>query len=559
MASLNQFKILEQKCELYFELMEKNLSRNFSLNKVSDKPRFGFYLYMLECFSNIKDMNDIIDMITDTDFNKTINNDPSNDCGIDAIYIDEDNRIINLFNFKYRENYSPEKKQSKNDVFTSTKFTTAIITGKYRHLEGKIKNFAKEIIKRNNSREIWKMKLFMVTNESVGLSVDDKDIEQLKELYDLEVESLSLNEISVFMSYRPKPINAQFILGRDSVLTYAENPFVSAKSYLVKLSIPELIRITCNDKEYREKYNIEDVNPLSKKDMAYEVLYDNVRGFLDTKYNKNIYRTLEEEPSKFFMYNNGLTITAEDVQATEINGKTKYLITISNFQVVNGGQTLRTIHKFNNMDEHNLEKYLCDGEILVRIFKTNTKLANKIAEYTNSQNAISIIDLKSLATEQIQIEQILDNNNIIYTRKAGDTGLIPRKKYDYKISLEKFAQILYSIQGHPEKASNQKKKIFEKYYEDTFGEKNFDIRRSPDIVKRYFEIFKVYTSKKLEMSEQKIFYIMYLDEHYEKNIETNIDILEKCINEYKKGEKISLARKLIQTGFKEYVDNTLKI
>lgn len=137
------------------------------------------------------------------------------------------------------------------------------------------------------------------------------------------------------------------------------------------------------------------------------------------------------------------------------------MIDIKNFQVVNGGQTLRTIHEFKNMDPDNLENFLCEGEILVRIFKTGSsnELTNKIAEYTNSQNAISIIDLKSLSSEQTDIEQILDDNNIIYARKIGETGISDKKEYEHKISLEKFAQLLFSIQGNPDKASNQKKRF----------------------------------------------------------------------------------------------------
>ncbi|MBK7871275.1 MAG: AIPR family protein [Saprospiraceae bacterium] len=63
---------------------------------------------------------------------------------------------------------------------------------------------------------------------------------------------------------------------------------------------------------------------------------------------------------------------------------------------------------------------LANSEILVRIFKTppDSNLTNKI-EYTNSQNSISIIDLKSLSIEQIQLEQFLDEHNIIYSRKQG--------------------------------------------------------------------------------------------------------------------------------------------
>ena len=65
-------------------------------------------------------------------------------------------------------------------------------------------------------------------------------------------------------------------------------------------------------------------------------------------------------------------------------------------------------------------------------------------------NAISNIDLKSLSSEQIQIEQFLEENDIIYARKIGDIGLTQTKIYEHKISMEKFGQILFSVQGFPE-------------------------------------------------------------------------------------------------------------
>lgn len=461
MASLNEYKLVKNKCELYYKMLEKSLNRSVQLKKESDSARFGFYLYILECLTNIKDIGELIERITDTDFNTAVFNDKYNDCGIDAVHIDDENQIISLFNFKYREKYNVNKMQNKNDIFISTKFTAAIINGNSNHLEGKIKKFADEIIQRNESKNMWSINLYMVTNENKGLDKNDSDIEQLKNIYDLDVISICLEDIVNFMSNRPEPINATLVLDKESVLSYTESSLVSAKSFLIKIPITELIRITCNDKELRNQYNIIDISPLIGENLEYAILFDNVRGFLgETKYNLNIYKTLREEPSKFFMYNNGLTITADDIISEEFNGKKKVRIDINNFQVVNGGQTLRTIHNFNRQSPDNLENYLCDAEILVRVFKTgsNNILTNRIAEYTNSQNAISIIDLKSIATEQTQIEQILDDNKIIYARKIGDTGISKDKEYEYKISLEKFAQILFSLHGNPDKASNQKRK-----------------------------------------------------------------------------------------------------
>ncbi|MEI9537218.1 hypothetical protein V5081_07700 [Enterobacter cancerogenus] len=72
------------------------------------------------------------------------------------------------------------------------------------------------------------------------------------------------------------------------------------------------------------------------------------------------------------------------------------------------------------------------------------------------------------------------------------TGMDDKKNYRYKISMEQFGQILFAIQGFPEKSSNQKQHIFGKYYDDIFDEKNFDLSHAPEIIERYFEIKKAH-------------------------------------------------------------------
>ena len=48
---------------------------------------------------------------------------------------------------------------------------------------------------------------------------------------------------------------------------------------------------------------------------------------------------------------------------------------------------------------------------------------------------------------------------ILYIRKAGQLGE-DDIDYDYRISKEKMAQIIYSVFGYPDRASNQKKRLF---------------------------------------------------------------------------------------------------
>lgn len=560
MANINDFKLLNIKCRTYFHILQNELGQTIQLPSEKHIERFGFYLFMLESLCNIKDTFDLVDLITDQEFNSQIFNHKDEDFGVDAIFIDEELNYINLFNFKFREKFNEDKQQGLNETFLSTKFTNSLIADDTSGLSGKLKNVANDIITKLNGSEIWKLRLFVVSNDIKELDINSPEIRQLKDLYDLEIIPIGLDTISKLMSIRPEPINAVLHINNDSIIPFVESSLSSSKSYIIRIPAPDLLRITCNDENFRTNYTMEDFQSLSSTNMEYNLLFDNVRGLiLSSKFNDNLYQTLKNEPSKFFMYNNGLTITANDIISEPTNANKKQKITIKDFQVVNGGQTLRTLHRFNQTDNDNISKYLSNCELLIRVFKTpaNSNVRNKIAEYTNSQNAISNIDLKSLSAEQIQIEQFLNENNIIYARKIGDTGLTPTKTYEHKISMEKFGQILFSVQGFPEKASNQKKQIFDKYYSQIFNESNFDLSSSAILVKRYFEIKKAYDISNYDSSDQKIFYILYLDLLITGELTNKIDFFENVVRTYRSADKISDARKLINTKFKETLDEKI--
>ncbi len=554
MASINDFKLVNIKSKKYFDLLENEIK--FTADNITDKQkeRLGFYIFMLENICGVKDISDLVNLITDTDFHIIVfKNKKFEDQGIDAIYINEEDFTINLFNFKFREKFNEDKKQSINETIISTKFINALINEDIQHLEGIIKEQAKAILSKFNSNDIWKLNLYIVSNETIELNTNDDNLKQLEKLYDLEVIPFGLGKIKEIMSIRPEAINSSLILNTDAVMSYSESSISSSKSYIIRLSNSELIRITSNNKEIREKYNIEDINELSNVSIDFSVLFDNVRGFVQkSKYNKNI-----EKSAKFFMFNNGITIIANDIKAEEVNAGKRVKLSINDFQVLNGGQTLRTIHRFNALDKDNISAYLSKSEILVRVFTTTSKeYINKIAEFTNSQNSISNVDLKSLSTEQIELEQYLDEHNIIYARKTGDIGLSESKDYIHKISMEKFGQILFSIKGFPEKTTNQKKQIFDKYYNDIFGENNLNISDAPKQIKRYFEVKESYEDKQnYTTNDQKFFYILYmLEQDPNKTIDEQIILLETIIENFPTEKPLSHSRKLIQGKFKEFLD-----
>lgn len=561
-VSINDFKLLNIKCQKYFDLFSKT---NTFINPVADaklQQRFGFYLFMLESLCNEKDIDKISNYITDTEYNTYLTDNRYDDHGVDAFFIDDENKEIKLFNFKFREKFKTDQKQSFNDAFISTKLVNCIMNDSIVGLDGKLKTYVKSVNEMLNGNDVWKLSLYMISNETVPIEHDESAIQQLKSFYDMEVISVCLPHIASIMSIRPAPINAELIIDNDALMSYSESSISTSKSYVVRLNAADVIRITCKNADLRLDHNCENIDQLADEKIDFSVLFDNVRGLVQrSRYNAAIARTLREEPGKFFMYNNGLTIVADDIKALPVNGNRKVRISLTGIQVLNGGQTLRTLHDFNATDKSHITEFISKSEILVRIFNaSSSETANKIAEYTNSQNSISSVDLKSLSTLQIQLEQLLDAHDIIYSRKNGDTGMDDKKEYRYKISMEQFGQVLFAIQGSPEKSSNQKQHIFGKYYDEIFNEK-FNLSEAPEIIERYFEIKKAYTlsTDGIQKIEQKIFYILYIhkvrsDLGYEQCIST----LEMALESFDTvGVNLTDARKMIQVRFKDYLNTLL--
>ncbi|MGM0526437.1 MAG: AIPR family protein [Pseudomonadota bacterium] len=561
MASLNDFKILKTKCLKYYENMSSTKKLKSQPSSDVQKERLGFYIFALEQLCDLREITDIVDCITDTDFLKFESGEPFDDFGIDAIQVDENEREIKLFNFKYREKFNPDKKQSSNDVVISTKFIQALYNSDTSGMEGKLKSLTERVISALEENEIWKISLYIVSNDNKAVSVHDQTIRQLQDHYELDVIPVGLDEISQVISIRPDPIDATLILDSEAIMVYRESNLSTFNSFIARIPSSEIVRITSTEESLRHDYNMEDLSPLSSAKLDYSVLFDNVRGFVvRSKYNKNITESLKNEPSKFFMYNNGLTIVANRVDSEHINAKKKVKLKISGFQVLNGGQTLRSIHKFNKESETNINDYLSNSEVLVRIFSADKEqeTVNRIAEYTNSQNKISSVDLKSLSAEQLHLEQYLEGFDIIYSRKSGDTGLNSEKSYRYKISMERFGQILFSLAGSPHKASSQKGQIFGKHYDSLFSAPNFDIAHAPEIIENYFETVRFYQTLSGEYTpiEQKYYYIMYLGEIFPaSSLRQRIDLLEQSLKDYQTKNELSDARKMIQKGFFDLVND----
>ena len=139
----------------------------------------------------------------------------------------------------------------------------------------------------------------------------------------------------------------------------------------------------------------------SNLDQLYE---KNVRQFLGgrRKINRGIANTLEREPEKFGLYNNGITIVVSDYE------KTGDMVTMYDPYVVNGCQTTKTIWQVldsklnvggtgqssaaNAAWEEKLER----GGVVAKIVLSDEAEIVNITKFTNSQNSVREQDFIAL-------------------------------------------------------------------------------------------------------------------------------------------------------------------
>jgi hypothetical protein len=129
------------------------------------------------------------------------------------------------------------------------------------------------------------------------------------------------------------------------------------------------------------------------------LLEGNVRSFLNTtgKINKGIQGTIRSAPDKFFIYNNGISATATDVNLSVSTEGTR-IKSAKYLQIVNGGQTTASLFVALKKDKADLSQISVQMKLTVVRAKDSDTLGNmiqEIAKFSNKQNKVSDSDFFS--------------------------------------------------------------------------------------------------------------------------------------------------------------------
>ncbi|PSB26853.1 AIPR family protein [Stenomitos frigidus] len=429
----------------------------------------AFYFVVIDLILGLQE-DEIRDSITDSNFLKISNQPSGHDRGIDALYIDEISApsTVHMFNFKYAENFD----KAKSNNLPSGEIDK--ILGFINALNQKDAALPQEVnaVLSSKVQDIWrlfengdpKFILHFCANYYKGFEKAERGRLERSVGRNVEIKYHLMPDLFESIVSKDK----QIVDGRIKAINtgFFEKSDGNIRALIVNVDARDLIRIVIDNEEVRSKADMtnDEYEVIKKSTLLEDAFNDNVRIYQKkSSINKNIKSTaLSDENSKFFYYNNGVTLTCDSFSYSDRRAP---VIELKNVQVVNGSQTIHSLYEAFLEDSSKFR----DIEILCRICEVrDPALSTRIAEYTNSQNPVKSRDIRSVDFIQLSLEKEFLVNEKFYERKKNQYA---EKPLNQRIDAEKAGQVLMAFFNRsPYEAKNRKGLIFGDKYEEVFNE-----------------------------------------------------------------------------------------
>jgi len=204
------------------------------------------------------------------------------------------------------------------------------------------------------------------------------------------------------------------------------------------------------------------------------LLERNVRRYLglhSNRVNSAIAETLlsDEKRDDFYFLNNGITIVCDKFSYNALQSES-YEVQVSGMQVVNGGQTCRTIEL--TLNEHpELKAKIQNVFVLVRLYEiaaNDDKFVERITFATNSQNPVDLRDLHSNDDIQKALAIGILSLGYAYRHKRDDTSSSSKTIHSTIVA----ESVLAIWRQKPHQARFMRREHFGKLYDLIFSSLN---------------------------------------------------------------------------------------
>jgi hypothetical protein len=376
----------------------------------NDGTAFGHFL-IKECFNKIIDFE--YDGSDFDDFVKEHIVDMSNDLGNDAIFTNLKNREILVFQFKY----SNGQLLNTAEIKKNKAFVDWILGLNHEPLNpnSKLKKIIDDEISKILNTNGSEQNNFSITFHYIDFEFNQKIQTDIKALhtnfnekgiifnikfYNYEELDALYNDVEIpNNNVTLKIIPKEHFIKKNNF--FEDDKFTPIETIVTSIIANSLKPVIADKKELILALNV-----------RYYKGENEINSKIKQEYSKG-------KKSNFWILNNGINAVCEDFKIDKDELK------IKNFQIVNGGQTTKTLVKIINDLPDEVQMIMRLTKITDK--KRTSKISKDIAVASNSQNAISSRDLHSGDRMQQTIFKYLNEVGIFYDKKDGEWVTISNK------------------------------------------------------------------------------------------------------------------------------------
>ena len=409
-----------------------------------DENRRKSAAFVVLCMSTALDLplEDCIEFLTDG----------GNDAGVDGLYIgdvEEGDFVVTIFQGKYRDRDLRGTANFPENDLRSVLRTLEVLFDPYRDvaLNERIAPLIADIRSLILDGYIPTVRLVLCNNGARWTEQAENWVRQARVEYGEQVEVLHFNHDAIVRTLQRGPHVDTDLTLTGGIVTEDLN---FSRVLIGRLSVHEVHRLF--------------------EEHGDQLLERNVRRFLGqaNRINTEIRATLldADRSPNFYFYNNGITVICNRFAFNALQ-RSAYRVRLQNLQVVNGGQTCKTIHQTLRDNPACAE----ESSVLIRIYQLpdeSSEVVGDITRATNSQSPVDLRDLRSNDEPQRALALGMEQLGYTYKRHRDDAGVAA----DTVTSGMVAEAVLAVWRERPHQAKFRRREHFGKLYDTIFKDLN---------------------------------------------------------------------------------------
>ena len=380
--------------------------------------------------------------------------DGGNDAGVDGLHIgdiEDGDFFVTLFQGKYSvRDLSGEANFPENGVRAALQ-TIQVLFDPYRPvaLNKRIAPFIEDIRSLIRDGYIPTVRVVLCNNGAKWTQQANNWVREAERDYGVHVEILHYNHDAIVNALqREEHIDATLALSGQAIV----EDMNYMRVLVGRLSIREVARLFDEHGD--------------------QLLQSNIRRYLGStnRVNSDIRETLldDEKADKFYFYNNGITVVCDRFDYNALQ-RSDYQVQLKNMQVVNGGQTCKTIQQ--TLREDLLLPLAEAAYVMIRVYQLSDgsgEVIRDITKATNSQSPVDLRDLRANDEWQRTLALGMEQLGFTYKRQREEGG----RDNDTLTSATVAEAVLAIWRERPHQAKFRRREHFGKFYDAIFKDLN---------------------------------------------------------------------------------------